>query len=86
LSEPKRVRQKVCVASVSERRYPVRKVIVDEWLTLDGVAQAPGKENESSTGGFRYGGWHIDYVDEAFQKRMLGNLDEAGGPCLAGNL
>lgn len=38
----------------------MRKVIVDEWMTLDGVAQAPGEENEDTTGGFRYGGWHMD--------------------------
>jgi hypothetical protein len=29
----------------------MRKVIVDEWLTLDGVAQAPGEKNEDTTGG-----------------------------------
>jgi dihydrofolate reductase len=57
----------------------MRKVIVDEWMTLDGVAQAPGEENEDTTGGFRYGGWHMDYVDEAFQNWMLTNLNEAGG-------
>lgn len=57
----------------------MRKVIVDEWMTLDGVAQAPGERNEDTTGGFRYGGWHMDYVDEAFQKWMLTNLNEAGG-------
>lgn len=57
----------------------MRKVIVDEWMTLDGVAQAPGEKNEDPTGGFRYGGWHMDYVDEMFQKWMLTNLTEAGG-------
>jgi dihydrofolate reductase len=57
----------------------MRKVIVDEWMTLDGVAQAPGEKNEDTTGGFRYGGWHMDYVDDDFQKWMLANLNEAGG-------
>jgi dihydrofolate reductase len=57
----------------------MRKVIADEWVTLDGVAQAPGEKNEDTTGGFRYGGWHMDYVDEAFMNWMLTNLNEAGG-------
>jgi dihydrofolate reductase len=57
----------------------MRKVIVDEWMTLDGVAQAPGEKNEDTTGGFRYGGWHMDYVDEPFMNWMLANLREAGG-------
>jgi dihydrofolate reductase len=57
----------------------MRKVIVDEWMTLDGVAQAPGEKNEDTTGGFQYGGWHMDYVDETFMNWMLANLNEAGG-------
>ena len=61
----------------------MRKVIVDEWLTLDGVAQAPGEKNEDTTVGFRHGGWHMDYVDETFQNWMLTNLNEAGFSCLA---
>ena len=57
----------------------MRKVIVDEWMTLDGVAQAPGEKNEDTASGFRYGGWHMDYVDETFMQWMLTNLNEAGG-------
>jgi dihydrofolate reductase len=57
----------------------MRKLIVDEWMTMDGVAQAPGEKNEDPTGGFQYGGWHRDYVDEAFQSWMLTNLNEADG-------
>ncbi|MDP9335581.1 MAG: dihydrofolate reductase family protein [Actinomycetota bacterium] len=57
----------------------MRKLIVDEWLTLDGVAQAPGERGEDTTGGFAHGGWHMQYVDEVFQQWMLQNLNEAGG-------
>jgi dihydrofolate reductase len=57
----------------------MRKVIVDEWMTLDGVAQAPGEKNEDTTDGFQYGGWHMDFVDETFMNWMLTNLNEAGG-------
>lgn len=30
----------------------MRKVIVDEWMTLDGVVQAPGAPDEDTSGGF----------------------------------
>jgi dihydrofolate reductase len=57
----------------------MRKLIVDEWMTLDGVAQAPMEEQEDTTGGFKYGGWHLPFADEAFQSWVVRNLNEAGG-------
>ena len=57
----------------------MRKVIVDEWMTLDGVAQAPMETKEDASGGFQYGGWHVPYADEDFQKWVVRNLNDAGG-------
>jgi dihydrofolate reductase len=57
----------------------VRKVIVNEWMTLDGVVQAPGAADEDTSGGFEHGGWHLRYFDEVSQKRVVENLNEAGG-------
>jgi hypothetical protein len=34
----------------------MRKVIVNEFLTLDGTAQAPGGPEEDTSGGFEHGG------------------------------
>ena len=56
----------------------MRKLIVDEWMTLDGVAQAPMEADEDTAGGFQYGGWHVPYADDAFQKWVVRNLEEAG--------
>jgi hypothetical protein len=36
---------------------PVRKIIVNLSLTLDGVMQPPGRPDEDPRGGFQYGGW-----------------------------
>jgi hypothetical protein len=33
----------------------VRKLIVQEWMTLDGVVQAPGMKDEDRSGGFEHG-------------------------------
>jgi dihydrofolate reductase len=35
----------------------MRKVIVQEFISLDGVVQAPGAPDEDTSDGFRYGGW-----------------------------
>ena len=43
----------------------MRKLIVHEFLSLDGVLQAPGGKEEDTDGGFRYGGWTIPYWDDA---------------------
>lgn len=58
----------------------MRKVIVNEFLSLDGVAQAPGLPDEDTSGGFAHGGWHMRYMeDELAQKWVLASLVEAGG-------
>jgi dihydrofolate reductase len=42
----------------------MRKVIVLEHISLDGVIQAPGGPDEDTSGGFAYGGWISQYSDE----------------------
>lgn len=39
----------------------MRKLIVAEFITLDGVIQAPGGEDEDTDGGFVHGGWTHPY-------------------------
>ena len=43
----------------------MRKLIVSEFVTLDGVIQAPGGPEEDSRGGFAYGGWSAPHDDPA---------------------
>lgn len=39
----------------------MRKIIVSEFMSLDGVMQAPGGEEEDTEGGFTQGGWTGPY-------------------------
>jgi dihydrofolate reductase len=39
----------------------MRKIIVHEFITLDGVIQAPGAADEDTDGGFVHGGWTLPY-------------------------
>ncbi len=55
----------------------MRKVIVNEFMSLDGVAQAPGAEDEDQSGGFRHGGWHLRYFDDVSQRWVLDGLNAA---------
>lgn len=43
----------------------MRKLIVAEHLSLDGVMQSPGGPDEDPSGAFRLGGWIVPYADEA---------------------
>src|SRR5512133_3809356 len=58
----------------------MRKLIVNEFMSLDGVAQAPGGAEEDPSGGFAHGGWHMQYMeDEPTQQWVLRSIVEAGG-------
>ena len=52
----------------------MRKIIVLEHISLDGVIQAPGGPDEDTSGGFTYGGWISAYADAilgtALRKQM----------------
>lgn len=48
----------------------MRKIIALEFVSLDGVMQAPGGPQEDTSGGFKYGGWTAPYFDETTGKIM----------------
>lgn len=56
----------------------MRKVVVLEFMTLDGVIQAGGGPEEDRSGGFAYGGWMAPYDDERLGAAMQAQLEE---PC-----
>ena len=55
----------------------MRKIIVSEFITLDGVMQAPGAPDEDKAGGFKYGGWTVSYGDKVFGNIMQKQMKSA---------
>lgn len=52
----------------------MRKLIVSAFLSVDGVAQAPGAPQEDESGGFSHGGWTVNYWDEIMGHVMGASL------------
>lgn len=48
----------------------MRKLIITQFMTLDGVVQAPGGPTEDKSGRFAHGGWCVTYFDEMMGKVM----------------
>ncbi|MGH3373904.1 MAG: dihydrofolate reductase family protein [Actinoallomurus sp.] len=57
----------------------MRKVIANEWMTLDGVVQSPSYADEDVTGGFEHGGWHSRYFDDLSMSWVIESVRGAGG-------
>lgn len=55
-----------------------RKIIAVEFITLDGVMQAPGGSKEDTSEGFKYGGWMSPYFDQAGGQEMGKQMKKTG--------
>jgi dihydrofolate reductase len=60
--------------SISTKKNKMRQIIVLEFISLDGIIQAPGGPEEDTSGGFKFGGWSAPYGDvisgSIIQKQM----------------
>jgi dihydrofolate reductase len=48
----------------------MRKLVVNTFVSLDGVMQAPGGPEEDPTGGFELGGWSVNFWDDRMNQAM----------------
>jgi dihydrofolate reductase len=48
------------------------RVVVNEFMSLDGVVQAPGGADEDLDGGFTHGGWSVPYFDPEVMGPAIG--------------
>lgn len=61
----------------------MRKLIVSEFISLDGVIQAPGGKDEDRDGGFEHGGWTLPYWHDDIGK-IFARLLQGGDAVLLG--
>jgi dihydrofolate reductase len=52
----------------------MRKLVVNTFLSLDGVMQGPGAPEEDTSEGFTQGGWSVNYWDDLMARDMSGFL------------
>jgi dihydrofolate reductase len=50
------------------------KIILSDFMSLDGVVQAPGGREEDTDGGFAHGGWSMPYFDEQAMGPVIGEV------------
>ncbi len=65
------------------------RIVRSDFMSLDGVVQAPGGKKEDTDGGFEHGGWSMRFfdadamgpaIDEAMQSTEACPKPPAGGP------
>ena len=54
----------------------MRKLIVSEFVSMDGVMQAPGGKDEDRDGGFEHGGWTIPYWHDDIGKSFFELIED----------
>jgi dihydrofolate reductase len=60
-------------AAARHRRTRMR-IIVSDFISVDGVVQAPGGKEEDETGGFRHGGWSMPFFDPESMGAAIGEV------------
>jgi dihydrofolate reductase len=48
----------------------MRTLVLNTYMSLDGVVQSPGGPDEDPTGGFELGGWGVSYYDDEMMRRV----------------
>jgi dihydrofolate reductase len=60
------------------------RVVVNEFISLDGVSQAPGGAEEDTDGGFAHGGWSMPYFDPEVMGAMVDDGMNSAGALVFG--
>ena len=60
------------------------RIVISEFISLDGVVQAPGGAEEDTDGGFRHGGWSHPYMDPQTMGAAIGEVMDRTSALLFG--
>src|SRR5687767_8641761 len=53
----------IAMSSGRWQRHRRMRIVISEFMSLDGVVQAPGGAEEDTDGGFQHGGWSMPFFD-----------------------
>ena len=60
------------------------RIVASEFMSLDGIVQAPGGPDEDTSGGFQHGGWSHPYFDPEVMGPVIGAVAERSEALLQG--
>ena len=60
------------------------RIVISDFISLDGVVQAPGGPDEDTDGGFRHGGWSMPFFDPEVMGGFIGSAMEHTDAILQG--
>ena len=60
------------------------RIVISDFISLDGVVQAPGGPDEDTDGGFRHGGWSMPFFDPEIMGGFIGGAMEHTDAILQG--
>jgi len=60
------------------------RIVISEFMSLDGVVQAPGGAEEDTDGGFAHGGWSMPYFDPETMGPAIGEVMDGAEALLFG--
>lgn len=72
------------IRAAATRRMGMSTIAINMFLTLDGVAQAPGAPDEDRDGGFEHGGWQVPFFTQRLGAEIVGPWHENPGALLLG--
>src|SRR3954466_4698556 len=60
------------------------RIVISEFISLDGVVQAPGGREEDTDGGFQHGGWSMPFFDPDVMATSINEVAERTDALLYG--
>jgi dihydrofolate reductase len=60
------------------------RIVISEFISLDGVVQAPGGPDEDRDGGFQHGGWSMPFFDPEVMGSSIGEVSQRTDALLYG--
>jgi len=72
------------MSSLVWHRHHRMRIVISEFISLDGVVQAPGGAEEDTDGGFEHGGWSMPFFDPEVMGGAIGEMSERTDALLYG--